>query len=258
VEILSEKFYRSWSLPNSNGTWGGNGGYEDCSTSENDVHECAKLPSKELLRSPKETQQCLSSLSSITTKKERTAATTTTATNDNNFDDSSDDDDGGIMLDESLSHFDMARFSIMDNSALMKLVHDGDNNDNDQNDHLLNVSSYYWDNFENKTQLIQRLDETIDHIAKKHPNQTVLLLSHGSPCTQLYGLLTGDECLKNHGYSSYASFSIYRKKSGDVGSTSAHKNSGKWEALMLNENRHVRQLEQLLTADAWKDDGYDF
>eukprot|EP00957_Ditylum_brightwellii_P028528 2154420-Ditylum_brightwellii.AAC.1 len=45
-------------------------------------------------------------------------------------------------------------------------------------------------------------------LAAKHPNETILLVAHGSPVTHLYEVITG-KSWREHGVSAYASFSIY-------------------------------------------------
>lgn len=84
---------------------------------------------------------------------------------------------------------------------------------------------YCWGSFESNRDQRHRMKSVLQAVAK--PNQTVVLISHGGPVTHLYEALTGNEWWV-HGEAGYASFSIYEWT-----------REGKWEPLVLNEDKHV-------------------
>lgn len=230
MESMNEKWFRSWCLSDSNGTWGGkdgdtykNGIYPAPIEDLNDVDDRAKDSCQKLL---------LSSPNNIKIK----------------YTSSSDEENGGedmllqylqhltmvekeLDQDDSLSSQNKQRYSILENSELKKLyIHHPS-----ANQHVYQQEfPYCWGSFETKAQLEKRILETIEKLAQKHPNQTILILSHGSPCTKLYELLTGDSWV-THGECTYACFSIYQRQSTE-----------QWVALDINNSCHVQAMEKEL------------
>jgi len=202
IESMNDKWYRSWCLPDSNGTWGGRN--SDSSVGINDIDARAKLPIQNLILNPTSIQEYVQSVEENLTNL--------------NFDDSLKEyQDSSINMDVSLTKF-------VDTST---------------NNHVYKKAPHYtWNTFETKQELQNRVEETINLLAKKHPNQTTMVLSHGSPCTKLYERLKSDHW-ENHGDCTYACFSIYRKRN-DV-----EEDMDSWEALVVNNSDHVKEIMKM-------------
>lgn len=218
MESMNEKWFRSWCLPESNGTWGGpkghtykDGNFPPPAKSVTDIHEKAKEPCFQLLSSGSEIHQHLVELGEL----EQQAS----------------------WMDDSISNISKENFTLKDSSELVKYVQI-----EEENVYAKELCHYCWQSFESRTQVDTRVEETIELLAQKHPNQTILVLSHGSPCTKLYERLTGDDW-ETHGICTYACFSIYQRSS---------KAKGKWEATVINNSSHVKELERKLLIEAKK------
>lgn len=224
MESMNEKWYRSWCLPDSNGTWGGpdgqnytNGNFPPSAKSITIVHESAKIPCYEILSSGCEIKQKLIELAKI--------------------------EENGSVIDDSITKKAKQKFRMGDNSELADCVQTAPENV------YTKKPNYCWESFESRNQLDARVEETIESLAAKHPNQTILVLSHGSPCTKLYERLTGDNW-ETHGVCTYACFSLYQRCNGnDVGKK-------KWKALVVNDSSHVKEIEASLQLDKKVDESY--
>ncbi len=217
MESMNEKWYRSWCLPDSDGTWGGpkghayiNGNFPPQARSEENIKPHAKVPCVQLLSSGKEIQHNLSKLASL-------------------------EQENGWM-DDSLSNTTKEEYALIDNSDLTEYI------DIESKCVYDRQPQYCWQSFESTSQVETRIEETIERLAEKHPNETILILSHGSPCTKAYTKLTRDDW-QTHGVSTYASFSIYRKHSTG---------KGNWDALVTNESTHIQDLQCSLEANESK------
>lgn len=78
---------------------------------------------------------------------------------------------------------------------------------------------------------LARAKTLADTLAARHPNETVLLLSHGSPVTHIFEVVSGKDWTV-HGVCGYASFSTYQHES-------AEKTKVCWkEAIVINNSTH--------------------
>jgi broad specificity phosphatase PhoE len=60
--------------------------------------------------------------------------------------------------------------------------------------------AYHWDSFESEEAQMKRMATFIDNISQKYAGESVLLLSHGSPCKGLYTSLTREQDAPSCGY----------------------------------------------------------
>lgn len=84
---------------------------------------------------------------------------------------------------------------------------------------------YKWGTFESRRGQKERMYSVVQALAKQHPGESILLLSHGGPVTHLFERLTGNPW-SMHGESSYGCFSIYAQVEGVE----------EWEPLVVNES----------------------
>jgi len=199
VESLNEKWYRSWCLADSNGTWGGRHPATSASRAkdEEDIDPRAKLAAHSLVWGPHEIADFLS------------------------------DEMSSSQLEESDDTKEIhARF--VKNDYLAALI----DVDTVETDAIYNLQDkpYKYNIFESPESGEDRMEVVARSLSEKHPNQTVLLLSHGEPVTHVYKRLTGNDM---QGMATYTSFSVYKpNEDGD-----------KWEALVSNESCHVKDIE---------------
>ena len=91
-------------------------------------------------------------------------------------------------------------------------------------------SSYSWGTFESAQHQRDRMQYVMECLAKKHPGETILLVSHGGPVTHLFEQLM-DEGWWVHGEATYASFSLY---SLDIV-------QNKWKPRIVNESNYLEE-----------------
>lgn len=75
--------------------------------------------------------------------------------------------------------------------------------------------SYHPNRFESKKMQRSRMEETMSVLSDQHIDETIVLVSHGGPVTHLYENLTGNHWT-SHGECSYCSFSVYIKKDDGI------------------------------------------
>jgi hypothetical protein len=90
-------------------------------------------------------------------------------------------------------------------------------------------TDYKWGKFESRKGQQDRMEHVVNELTKKHPDGTILLVSHGGPVTHLYERLSGNDW-EQHGVSSYASFSIYQTSQDG------------WKTLAVNDSIHVEEM----------------
>lgn len=207
VESLNEKWYRSWCLKDSDGTWGGKDGdkYQNGvfppSIQESDVHSKAKIPSRLLFQSKQEICEYLQNYQGHVNDASLDCLN---GSNHKEFQSSSS------IVSKLLESQEKEIFSPTDNS-------------------------HQWNNFESRKVLQDRVTAVANELSRKHPGKTILLVSHGSPVTRLYESLSGNDW-KAHGVSTYTSFSIYQSKDLEEGTCTG------WQALRANDNTHVEEM----------------
>lgn len=74
------------------------------------------------------------------------------------------------------------------------------------------TDDFCWGTFESQKMQLSRAKVLADTLAARHPNETVLLLSHGSPVTHIFEAISGKDWTL-HGVCGYASFSVYQHES---------------------------------------------
>lgn len=217
-ESLCEKWYRSWCLPGSDGTWGWPGAGSDIASfdgrkrddkpmaseleqheslwkvNEETMHPSAKVPARQLLATPDEVVGFLrreDELRPVETEKE---------------------DESRDKMDQNIGQGSKAH-------DLIDLTY---------RQSLCPIETpYRWSNFESRKLVRTRLDGFIRDLIERHPNETILLVSHGGPTTFLFEQLTGRPWT-DHGVATYASVSVYRHD----GSWDSGK---KMECLVMND-----------------------
>ncbi|GFH50091.1 hypothetical protein CTEN210_06567 [Chaetoceros tenuissimus] len=206
VEVLNEKWYRSWCLQDSDGTWGGKDGdkYQNGvfppPIHESDVHSKGKIRSHLLFQSKTETCEYLQNYRG------------------HGNDESLDSFNGSTHVQEFQSSSGIVSQLL---ASQEKEIYSSTDN------------SYQWNNFESRKVLQDRVTDVANELSRKHPGKTILLVSHGSPVTRLYESLSGNDW-KAHGVSTYTSFSIYQSKDSEEGNG--------WQVLRANDNTHVEEI----------------
>ena len=202
VESLNDKWFRSWCLPDSDGSWGGPGGdtYQNGvfppAIDESVVDERAKGPAHLLMHQSKEVSAFLSTYS-------------------------------GHAEDLSLSQMKDSSIApeIQNSKEVSKLMKQ------DGHECIFSVeeTDYKWGTFESRKGQQDRMEHVVNELTNKHPDGTILLVSHGGPVTHLYERLSGNDW-EQHGVSSYASFSIYQTSQDG------------WKTLAVNDSIHVEEM----------------
>ena len=101
------------------------------------------------------------------------------------------------------------------------------------------TDDFCWGTFESRKMQLARARALADTLAARHPNETVLLLSHGSPVTHTFEAVTGKDW-RVHGVCGYASFSVYQHETtSDDGSGDKATPFVCWrEPLVVNNSTH--------------------
>lgn len=104
------------------------------------------------------------------------------------------------------------------------------------------TDDFCWGTFESRKMQLARAKMLADTLAARHPNATVLLLSHGSPVTHIFESVSGKDWTV-HGVCGYASFSVYQHESTDIGDDGGGENGEKttvcWkEPVVVNNSTH--------------------
>jgi len=94
---------------------------------------------------------------------------------------------------------------------------------------IFDASPHSWKNVERKGGIEKRLRLTVESLAKNHANETVLVNSHGGPCTHIFEELIGQKAPTSVGYTA---ISIYEYQIDQHGSFS-------WKNLILNDTEHL-------------------
>eukprot|EP00979_Chaetoceros_neogracilis_P002403 scaffold410_cov267-Chaetoceros_neogracile.AAC.51 len=205
VESLNDKWYRSWCLPDSDGTWGGPGGanYQTGAyppaIDDAMVDGRAKGAAHLLMNESTQISSFLSSYAGHS--KDTSLSTVINATTAQQFQDS------------------------RKVAKLIQLVDD---------DFIFSLenTNYKWGIFESRKSQQDRMEDVVEKLSKKHPDGTILLVSHGGPVTHLYERLSGNDW-SQHGVSSYTSFSIYKKSEDGCDG---------WETMAVNDSTHVKEM----------------
>lgn len=208
VESMNDKWYRSWGLPDSDGTWGGPGGskYQNGvfpPEVDNDIiDQRAKGAAHLLVRDPNDSKRFLEDYRG-------------------HADDTSlaqlKDEDGSIVE------------QLKDSNNVATLL-------SKASDPVFSIKhvDYQWGEFESRKTQQDRMENVVETLSKRHPNGTILLCSHGAPVTQLYDRLTGNDWTM-HGVATYTAFSIYAKNEDGADSSS-------WKAIVTNDSTHVKEM----------------
>mmetsp|Transcript_63326 Transcript_63326/g.187160 ORF Transcript_63326/g.187160 Transcript_63326/m.187160 type:complete len:317 (-) Transcript_63326:91-1041(-) len=193
VESLCEKWYRSWCLPGSDGTWGycppqsdlvvrGGSAASAWTVDVSTINPNAKVPAPELFLSPSDMEERLKGSCG---EKVQTRS------------------DGLIDMEYTTPVAPLSE-------------------------------SFCWGKFESRKMQLARAKNLTDKLAARHPNETILLLSHGSPVTHMFEVISGEDWTA-HGVCGYASFSTYvHEKSGDGEESIVWK-----EPVVINDSTHV-------------------
>lgn len=156
AESMNEHWYRSWSLPNSDGTWGFKG-----------------VVNVDTLKEP-------------------------------------------------------AKRSVLD---LLKYDDNTIEGVDEEYQSLSTVSAdYCWGNFESSQNQRERMYKVMEDLARRHPGETIMLVSHGGPVTHLYQQLTEKDWWV-HGEAAYASFSVYSKD----------EKRKSWKPHIINESSYLHE-----------------
>jgi broad specificity phosphatase PhoE len=92
------------------------------------------------------------------------------------------------------------------------------------------IADYCWGNFESSQDQRERMYKVMEDLSRRHPGETVMLVSHGGPVTHLYQQLTEKDWWV-HGEAAYASFSLY--------SRDEKRNS--WKPHIINESSYLQE-----------------
>ena len=185
VESLCEKWYRSWSLPGADGTWGycpakpivDGGSVWDVDVTT--LHPKARVPAHELFLPPTDMEAILRQTCGEAIQSRSTDIVNASYTN------------SAVPL----------------------------------------TDEFCWGRFESRKMQLARAKTLADTLAARHPTETILLLSHGSPVTHIFEVVSGKDWTV-HGVSGYASFSTYQHES-------VEKTNVCWkEAIVVNNSTH--------------------
>jgi len=200
VESMNEKWYRAWCLHDSDGTWGGPKRAADAKEDEDEsnIDPRAMLPAHSLVLGPNEIADFLK------------------------------DEESSSQLEDSDDNHRSPPFVKNDNLAALIDV------ESTEAEHVYPIQQqvYKYNVFESRGDQKDRMGKVVQHLSNKYPNQTVMLLSHGGPVTNLYERLTEND-RSEFGFSKYTSFSVYipNRDGGNV-----------WETVVSNESCHVDDI----------------
>jgi len=206
VESMNEKWYRSWGLQGSDGTWGGPPGHPPSADVDVDsMHPLTQVPAHSTVRDPKDISHFL---------KDYTGHP--------------DDASLSGIQHEFKESKNVASLICSPSSASTKPVFS------------LSGVDYKWNNFETTEAKQDRLENVVETLSKRHPDETILLVSHGAPVTNLYERLTGNHA-SSFGVATYTSFTIYEKEEDETAEAS-------WKAISTNDSTHMKRMN-MDTAD---------
>lgn len=208
IESINEDWYRSWSLPGSNSTWG----YrmvpkheKEPPISLEDVHPMAKAP-----------------VQNIITRLEETLAQKLELQNNQNLNNNNNINDTKKFQQEA----DPVLYVDPNHISFQKSIHS------------LSTAPYQWGHFETHAQQNCRMQSVVDQLAQRHAGETIIIVSHGGPVTHLYkSMMKGSPFVKegvSHGLSKYTCCSLYTTTSEPTKDSSCQ-----WENLLLNDTTHL-------------------
>lgn len=226
VESMNDKWYRSWGLPDSDGTWGGKGGsnYKNGvfppKVQDDAIDARAKGPVHLLIRDPEDTSKFLVDYGGHPGDTSLSLSLLES-----------------LLESESQLHPSVAQ-KFKDSKGVASLICTPASASTEPIFSIQGVD-YKWGDFEfGKTQQ-DRMEHVVETLSKRHPNETILLVSHGAPVTNLFARLTGNDwSVPVHGVCSYTSFSIYQKDGQDQGGAGG----SLWKALATNDSTHVKEM----------------
>jgi broad specificity phosphatase PhoE len=228
AESINESWYRSWSLPGSDGTWGfriknknGTRSEDDASILTNEDHSRQLHP------------KSLVPIQSILSEWKKTKS----ADNGNDNDDNT-----------STKQLQSSNFVDYEYESKTK-IHE--------------PYQLYPRNLESQQDQRRRMYETVQQL-KGVPGQSIVLVSHGGPVTHLYEQLSGNKW-HVHGESTYCCYSIYQQQQQETLSTcnrdgdydddkDTNTNNNQisngdddscWTAIVVNESKYLD--EELVT-----------
>ena len=93
------------------------------------------------------------------------------------------------------------------------------------------LSGYKWGSFEKEPDQKTRMRTVADTLAARHNGETIIVCSHGGPCTHMFEVLTGEDWGKAGpcGYTAISVYSYTIEESGEV----------KWEKKAVNDVEHT-------------------
>jgi broad specificity phosphatase PhoE len=207
VESLNRNWYASWCLKTSNGTWGGPNGFD------------TKYEDPDLLHGM----------------------------------DSRANDDAHVLLQDgsNVSKFLSSYDGNDSDKSLVSTPYEDDfcpmqlsslvNRDGHRDEMVspMQDAKFKWNNFETKKGQQDRMQNVVAEISKRHPNGTILLVSHGGPVTHLFERLMNDSW-ETFGVSTYTSFTVYQDESCVEDEKCDEK---RWKALVVNDDSHVKAMK---------------
>ena len=100
---------------------------------------------------------------------------------------------------------------------------------------LHTLGPHSWSNFEREEDEKSRLKNVADSLAVRHAGDSVVVCSHGGPCTHMYEILTGGS-FESAGMCGYAAISIYEYEVGEEG---GGEGGVKWTKKVVNDSEHM-------------------
>ena len=96
--------------------------------------------------------------------------------------------------------------------------------------HGIKNSSITWENPEPYQDSALRLYDTVNKLHAKYPDETILFISHGGPCSAVYKSMTGIDDVPTSGYTSLY---LYTKKD---------ESQKHWDCNIAGCNKHIQGL----------------
>jgi broad specificity phosphatase PhoE len=96
---------------------------------------------------------------------------------------------------------------------------------------MVDLSGYKWNNFETYEGQMSRLKVLADELAVRHAGESMIVCSHGGPCTHLFEALSG-QSWGNAGPCGYTAISLYSYEIDSDGKVT-------WDLKKVNDVEHV-------------------
>jgi hypothetical protein len=98
-------------------------------------------------------------------------------------------------------------------------------------------NAFSWDNFESDEEQLARLGRWFDHISSMHPNETILLVSHGGPSASLFRHSQRDKPVPPQGWKVCKFCGLYALARAEEKGA-----AGSWKVLLEADDEHLAEV----------------